>query len=89
MALDRRRSCDKIAHGLGDLTDTALSPRSRGRWTTDTAHYDYDPAKAKALLDADGLESLGPDGIRVKNGNASPSTYSTQTESATGKAIET
>ena len=30
-------------------------------------HYPYDPAKAKALLDADGWK-VGPDGIRVKNG---------------------
>jgi peptide/nickel transport system substrate-binding protein len=87
MGLDRRAFRDKIAHGLGDLTDTALSPRISWAWTNDTPHYDYAPDKAKALLDETGWKP-GPDGVRVKNGQRLAFNFSTQTESTTGKAIE-
>ena len=87
MALDRKTILAKIAHGLGDLTDTALSPQTSWAWTADTAHYDYDLPKANALLDEAGWK-VGPDGIRVKNGRRLAFTYSTQTESFTGKAVE-
>ena len=87
MGLDRKAFRDKIAHGLGDLTDTALSPRISWAWTGDTAHYDYAPAKAAALLDEAGWKA-GPDGIRVKDGQRLAFNFSTQTESTSGKAIE-
>lgn len=87
MALDREAILQKIAHGQGDLSDTALSPRISWAWTPDTAHYHYDPTKAKALLDAAGWK-VGSDGIRVKDGVRFAFSYSTQTESYTGKAIE-
>jgi peptide/nickel transport system substrate-binding protein len=87
MALDRKTILRKIGHGLGDLTDTALSPRISWAWTPDTAHYDFDPAKAEALLDAAGWK-VGPGGIRVKGGQRLAFTYSTQSESFTGKALE-
>jgi peptide/nickel transport system substrate-binding protein len=87
MAIDRKSILAKIAHGLGDLTDTALSPKNSWAWTNDTAHYDYDPAKAAALLDAAGWK-VGPDGIRTKNGQRLAFNFSTQTESRNGKAIE-
>jgi len=87
MALDRKTIVAKIAHGIGDLTDTALSPRISWAWTPDTPHYDYDLPRAKMLLDEAGWK-VGPDGIRVKGGQRFAFTYSTQTESLTGKAIE-
>jgi peptide/nickel transport system substrate-binding protein len=87
MAVDRRTIRDKIAFGLGDLTDTAQSPRLSWAWTNDTAHYDYDLAKAKQALDRDGWH-VGPDGIRVKNGQRLAFNYSTQTESTNARAIE-
>lgn len=87
MAIDRKLIRDKLAHGLGDLTDTALSPKISWAWTADTAHYDFDPAKAKALLDEAGWK-VGSDGVRVKDGERFAFNYSTQTESRTGKAIE-
>ncbi len=88
LAVDRKAILAKVGHGLGDLTDTAQSPRLSWAWTNDTAHYPYDLAKAKALLERDGW-ALGPDGVRVKNGRRLEFDYSTQTESATGKAIQT
>ncbi len=87
MAVDREAILQKIAHGQGDLSDTALSPQLSWAWTPDTAHYHYDLPKAKALLDAAGWK-VGSDGIRVKNGARFAFSYSTQTESYTGKAIE-
>ncbi|MBC5811492.1 MAG: peptide ABC transporter substrate-binding protein [Candidatus Eremiobacteraeota bacterium] len=87
MGVDRKGIVEKIAHGLGDLTDTALSPVLSWAWTKDTAHYDYDPAKAKALLDDIGWK-VGPDGIRVRNGRRLAFNYSTQSESTNGQAIE-
>jgi len=87
MALDRKTIVAKIAHGLGVLTDTALSPDISWAWTADTPHYDYDLPKAQALLDEAGWK-VGPDGIRAKGGQRLAFTYSTQTESFTGKAIE-
>jgi peptide/nickel transport system substrate-binding protein len=87
MGLDRKAFRDKIAHGLGDLSFTALSPKISWAWTNDTAHYGYDPAAAAKLLDEAGWK-IGPDGIRVKNGERLAFNFSTQTESTTGKAIE-
>ena len=87
-ALDRRAIVEKLAHGLGDLTDTQLSPRLSAAYTSDVMKYPYDLAKARSLLDAAGWH-VGRDGIRVRNGKRFAFTYGTQTESATGKAIET
>jgi peptide/nickel transport system substrate-binding protein len=88
MALDRVTIARDVAHGLADLTDTALSPKISWAWTNDTAHYDFDLAKAGALLAAAGWKP-GPDGIRVKNGERLAFNLSTQSESFTGKANET
>ena len=49
--------------------------------------YPYDPDKAKALLDEAGWK-VGPDGIRVKNGQKLQFQISTQTESIAGQANE-
>lgn len=85
MAIDRPGVVAKIAHGLGDLTDTALSPKISPGWTNATVHYGYDPAGARALLERDGWH-LGADGIRVRNGVRLAFNLQTQTESTTGKA---
>jgi peptide/nickel transport system substrate-binding protein len=87
-AIDRPGILAKIAHGLGDLTDTALSPKISPGWTNDTVHYRYDPAAARAMLDADGWK-VGPGGIRSKNGVRLAFDLQTQTESASGRAYQT
>lgn len=88
MAVDRTSILAKLGHGLGDLTDTALSPKLSWAWTAGTEHYPYDVAKAKALLERDGWK-LRRNGIRVKNGQRLEFDYSTQTESSSGKALQT
>ena len=88
LGLDRKLLLAKVGHGLGDLTETALSPKISWAWTNDTAHYDYDFRKAQTLLDAAGWK-LGPDGIRARGGQRFAFNLSTQTESSTGKAYQT
>ena len=62
MAINRKLILDTIWRGQARLADDLLPP---GHWarTDDIAHYPYDPAKAKALLDAAGYRP-GPDGMR-------------------------
>ena len=86
--IDRPGMLAKIAHGLGDLTDTALSPKISTGWTNDTMHYPFDLARARNMLDADGWK-VGTGGVRVKNGVRLAFNLQTQTESATGKAYQT
>jgi len=58
-------------------------------WADDpnVPQFDADPAKARALLDADGWK-VGPDGIRVKNGERLSLDIATQAGLADGIAFE-
>ena len=85
-ATNRPEIIAKIMHGADTPSDSPEPPQSWG-YTTDTVHYPFDPAKARALLDADGWRT-GPDGVRVKNGQRLEFNLSTQTESTIGKALQ-
>jgi peptide/nickel transport system substrate-binding protein len=88
-ATNRQEIIDKILHGSAIPADTDQHPSLSWAYTKDgVTHYDYDPQKARAILDADGWK-VGPDGIRVKNGQRLEFTLSTQTESTYGKALQT
>jgi peptide/nickel transport system substrate-binding protein len=87
-ATDRNEIITKVAHGSAIPAQTDQQPHYSWAYTDDIVHYPYDPAKAKALLEADGWK-VGPDGVRVKNGQRLEFTISTQTESNAGKANET
>ncbi len=65
-ATDRADLLSTIGNGVNASADTDQAPSS---WalSRQVKHYRYDPAAAKALLDAAGW-IVGPDGIRVKNG---------------------
>ncbi len=76
-----------VAHGSAIPADTDQQPHYSWAYTNDIVHYPYDPAKAKALLDADGWKP-GPDGVRVKDGRRLEFRISTQTESNLGKENE-
>src|SRR6185437_8313612 len=87
-ATNRREIIDKILHGSGVAAETDQSPTLSWAYTNDIAHYPFNPAKAEAVLEADGWKA-GPDGVRVKNGHRLQFTLSTQTESNYGKALQT
>jgi peptide/nickel transport system substrate-binding protein len=87
-ATNRQEIIDKLLHGSAVPAETDQSPTLSWAHTDDIEHHPFDPAKAKAILDADGWK-VGPDGIRVKNGQRLEFTLSTQTESNYGKALQT
>ncbi|MGC2408389.1 MAG: peptide ABC transporter substrate-binding protein [Candidatus Cybelea sp.] len=87
-ATNRQEIIDKILHGSAIPADTDQHPLLSWAYTKDVTHYDYDPQKARAILDADGWK-VGPDGVRVKNGQRLEFSLSTQTESTYGKALQT
>jgi peptide/nickel transport system substrate-binding protein len=86
-ATNREEIIQKIFHGAAIPADTPEHPLLSWGYTNDTVHYPFNPAKAKALLDADGW-IVGPDGIRVKNGQRLAFNLSTQSESTLGKALQ-
>jgi peptide/nickel transport system substrate-binding protein len=86
-ALDRPAMMQRVRHGLGQLSETDESPAIGQAYTNDVEHHPYDPAKARALLDAAGWR-VGPGGIRVKNGTRFAFNISSATESTTAKQIE-
>ena len=65
LAFDRQERLDKIAHGVGTLSD---SPTPIGApYEVKVPPTPHDPALANKMLDADGWK-MGPDGVRAKNG---------------------
>ena len=86
-ATNKDEIIQKIVHGSAIPADTDQQPHFSWAYTSDVAHYPYDPAKARQVLDAAGWK-VGPDGIRVKDGQRLEFTLSTQTESTSGKATE-
>lgn len=86
-ATDRQTIIQKIMHDAELPSESPESPLLSWAYTTDTVHYPFDPAKAKALLDADGWRA-GSDGIRAKNGMRLQFDISTQTESPQQHAVE-
>jgi peptide/nickel transport system substrate-binding protein len=87
-ATNRADIISKLLHGSARAAETDQSPVLSWAFTNDVTHYPYDPQKARATLDADGWK-VGPDGVRVKNGQRLEFTVSTQTESNYGKALQT
>ena len=87
-ATNRAEILNNVAHGSGVIAETDQSPVLSWAYTPNIQHDPYDPAEAKKLLDADGWK-VGPDGVRVKNGQRLEFDLSTQSESTNGKAIQT
>ncbi|MCW3478362.1 ABC transporter substrate-binding protein [Neisseriaceae bacterium JH1-16] len=65
--LDRQKLVDVVYQGYGSVATVPVTPISWAYTTSGINPYKFDPAKARALLDADGWKP-GSDGIRVKNG---------------------
>jgi peptide/nickel transport system substrate-binding protein len=64
-AIDRRSLVAKVVRGYGIIQESTVSPNVPIAPTI--PFVDYDPAKARQLLDSAGWR-VGADGIRVKNG---------------------
>ncbi|MBT1278501.1 ABC transporter substrate-binding protein [Thermoanaerobacter sp. CM-CNRG TB177] len=66
--LNRQAIVDAVYPGLAEVRDV---PQSKVSWAypdeKDIIHYDYNPEKAKQLLDEAGWK-VGPDGYRYKDG---------------------
>ena len=65
-AIDRKELIDKVSHGVNAIGDT---DQPDFFWAHDdgAVKYRYDPKRAGELLDAAGY-TMGPDGVRVKDG---------------------
>ncbi|MGH8164299.1 MAG: peptide ABC transporter substrate-binding protein, partial [Rhodanobacteraceae bacterium] len=87
-ATNRKEIVDKVMHGAAVPAETDQSPTLSWAYTANVVHHPFDPAKARAILDADGWK-VGPGGIRVKNGQRLEFDLSTQTEATMGQAIQT
>jgi peptide/nickel transport system substrate-binding protein len=61
-AIDRKLIIKTLLLGYA-WPASSLLPESHWAWTGDVAHYDFDPARARRLLDEAGLKP-GADGIR-------------------------
>jgi peptide/nickel transport system substrate-binding protein len=66
LALDSRALIRDVSHGV-DTPGHTDQPSFLWAYNPRAARYDYDPAKARALLDAAGWR-IGADGVRVKAG---------------------
>ncbi len=87
-ATSRSEIIGKIMHGSAVPAQTDQSPVLSWAYTNDFEKHPFDPVKARQILDADGWKT-GPEGIRVKNGRKLEFDLSTQTESTTGRAVQT
>lgn len=64
-AINREVVLDVVYYGQGRIATTPIGPNLPKWYAADTPIYEYDPAKAEALLDDAGFPR-GPDGVRFK-----------------------
>ncbi|MDQ0189043.1 ABC transporter substrate-binding protein [Alicyclobacillus cycloheptanicus] len=76
--IDKQSITSSIYQGLDTPGVSVLLPNSWA-YTSSTPQYNYDPAKAKQLLESDGW-TLGSDGVFEKNGQKLTITLSTHSE---------
>ena len=84
-ATDRKRLLDTTTYGVNILGE-GDQPRFSWAYDESLQPIPYDPAKAKAALDAAGW-TPGPDGVRVKNGTRLHLVFATTTGSALGNRV--
>jgi peptide/nickel transport system substrate-binding protein len=85
-ALDTKRIITDVSHGV-DTNATSDQPTFSWAYTADVTRYPYDPARARALLDAAGWK-IGADGIRSKGGRRLSLVIASSSGSATANAID-
>jgi len=85
-AIDRAKILHNITYDV-HVVGYADLPSFSWAYEPDVAHYDYDPAKARQLLDEAGWV-MGPDGVRVKNGQRLAFNLAAAAGGKTGEAVE-
>ncbi|TDQ38300.1 ABC transporter substrate-binding protein [Aureibacillus halotolerans] len=66
-AINRQAIIDNILKGYATIADAAITPNLETYYTNDVAKYDYNPEKAKALLEEIGY-IMNSDGVFEKDG---------------------
>ena len=84
--IDRRAISDEIFAGRDPVADSFVPPLDPA-FAHDLPHYNYNPDKARALLDAAGWQ-LGADGIRHKDGKPLVLELATTSGNRTREMIE-
>ncbi|MDY0129976.1 MAG: ABC transporter substrate-binding protein [Methanosarcina vacuolata] len=67
-AIDRDELVEKIARGAGKAGKMGILPEDHIWYNSDQTKYDYNPDKARALLEEAGWTDTDGDGIRDNNG---------------------
>ena len=67
-AIDRDELVEKIARGAGKAGKMGILPEDHIWYNSDQPKYDYNPDKARALLEEAGWTDTDGDGIRDNNG---------------------
>lgn len=67
-AINRDELVEKIARGAGKAGEMGILPEDHIWYNSDQPKYDYNPDKARALLEEAGWTDTDGDGIRDKNG---------------------
>ena len=84
-ALDRQRIIDDLWNGAAEVAHSNIPPGSQ-YYKADLKQYEFDPEKAKALLDEAGWTE-GADGIREKDGTKFAFTCTVKAGDQARKAI--
>lgn len=84
-ALDRQRIIDDLWNGAAEIAHSNIPPSSQYH-KADLKQYEFDPAKAMALLDEAGW-TVGADGIREKDGTKFSFTCTAKAGDQARKAI--
>jgi peptide/nickel transport system substrate-binding protein len=84
LALDVKALLRDVTHGV-NIPGYTDQPAFSWAYNPNVAHYDYDPARARGLLDAAGWKA-SPDGIRIKDGKRLQLTLAGVQGSANGNA---
>ena len=84
-ALDSPGIIERVSHGV-NVPGYTDQPSFSWAYNPNVTHYNYDPAKARQLLDAAGWKP-GADGIRTKNGTRLSITLAGVSGSANGTAV--
>ena len=83
-----RQELLKPFHGLPILAETDQNPLLSWGYANAITHYPFDPQRAQTILDSDGWK-VGPDGVRVKNGQRLEFSLSTRAEGHGETAMQT